>query len=100
MALPVLGVIHDALDVLRHLGPRVPGVAEFDASGRVVYSDQPPTGNVKVEQIQGPSARSNPNAGKELATKEAEFKKRQLDAVEKEKKSDSERADLSWMVDR
>jgi hypothetical protein len=47
-----------------------------DASGRVVYSDQPPTGNVKVETLQGPPP-ANPSAVKDLANKELEFKQRQ-----------------------
>jgi hypothetical protein len=66
-----------------------------DANGRVVYSDQPPTGNVKVEVVTGAAPPSNPNALKELWTKEAEFKKRQAEAAEKEKKTDAMRADLA-----
>lgn len=66
-----------------------------DANGRVVYSDQPPTGNVKVETVAGASPPANPNAARELATKEAEFKKRQADAAEKEKKTESQRAEFA-----
>ena len=66
-----------------------------DASGRVVYSDQPPTGDVKVETLQGPPPPANPNAVKEMAAKELEMKKRQADAAEKEKKSDSQRAEVA-----
>lgn len=62
-----------------------------DASGRVVYSDQPPTGNVKVETIQAPPPPANPNAVKEFAAKEMEYKKRQLDNVEAAKKAETER---------
>src|SRR6266542_2414969 len=51
-----------------------------DANGRVVYSDQPP-----------PSA--NPHAVKEMANKDAELKKRQLDRAEEAKKADKSRAD-------
>lgn len=64
-----------------------------DANGRIVYSDQPPVGNVKVETIAGAPPPSNPNAVREMATKEAEFKKRQTDAVEKEKKTDALRVE-------
>ena len=70
-----------------------------DASGRVVYSDQPPPGNVKVETIQGAPPPSNPNAVKELAAKEAEFKKKQLDAAEAAKKAEAQRAELAKVGD-
>ena len=57
-----------------------------DANGRVVYSDQPPTGNYKVESLAAPAPPSNPNAVKELATKEAEIQqKKQLRAEEDRK---------------
>jgi hypothetical protein len=46
-----------------------------DANGRVIYSDQPPIGNVKVETINAAAASANPNAVKELAAKDAELKK-------------------------
>ena len=59
-----------------------------DPSGRVVYSDQPPPGNVKVEQINAPPPPANPNAAKELASKEMEYKQRQLDSVDAEKKAE------------
>ena len=64
-----------------------------DANGRVVYSDQPPPGNVKAEIVQGAPPPANPNAVKELAGKEAEFKKRQIDAVDNAKKVDAQRAE-------
>ncbi len=44
-----------------------------DANGRVIYSDQPPPGNVKVESINAPPPPANPNAAKELAAKEADL---------------------------
>jgi len=62
-----------------------------DANGRVVYSDQPPTSNVKYERVDGAPPPSNPNAVQEMAAKEAEFKKRQADASKAEKKTDAER---------
>ncbi len=70
-----------------------------DANGRVVYSDQPPPGNVKVETIQGAPPPSNPNAVKELAAKEAELKKRQIDAADAAKKAEAQRADLARVGD-
>jgi hypothetical protein len=62
-----------------------------DASGRVVYSDQPPPGNQKVETLQGPPPPANPAANKELANKELEFKQRQLDKADAQKLADTER---------
>jgi hypothetical protein len=60
----------------------VPGLAATykwtDANGRVVYSDQPPNGNFKVEAIGAPPPPANPNAVKELAAKEAEVQQRRL----------------------
>src|SRR5216117_3638207 len=53
-----------------------------DASGHVVYSDQPPPGNVKSEILKGPPPPANPNAMKEMATKELEYRQRQLDKAE------------------
>lgn len=66
-----------------------------DANGRVVYSDQPPSGNVKAEIVQGAPPPANPNAVKDMAAKEAEFKKRQIDAADNAKKADAQRADLT-----
>jgi Domain of unknown function (DUF4124) len=63
-----------------------------DASGRVVYSDQPPPGNVKVETLSGPPPPANPTAAKDLANKELEFKQRQLEKVDAQKLADNERA--------
>ena len=70
-----------------------------DANGRVVYSDQPPTGNVKYEVVSGassaPSAPSNPNAVREMANKEVEFKRRAKDAVEKDQKAEAQRVEMA-----
>jgi len=51
-----------------------------DAQGRVVYSDQPPNADVKTEQLRGAPPPANPNAAKELAQRDADFKKRKADA--------------------
>lgn len=54
-----------------------------DANGRVFYSDQLPNGDFKVEAINAPPPPANPNAAKELASKEAELaQKRVLRAAE------------------
>jgi hypothetical protein len=64
-----------------------------DANGRVVYSDQPPVGNFKAEVVGAAPPPSNPEAAKDLATKEAEFKKRQADKAEDARKVDKARAE-------
>jgi len=64
-----------------------------DASGRVVYSDQPPPGDVKVETIAGPAPPANPNAAKELANKEVDSKKQTQEAAANAKKAMAQRAD-------
>ena len=70
-----------------------------DANGRVVYSDQPPPGNVKVDKIAGPPPPANPNAVKELAGKEAESKKLQLEAAANAKKAGLQRAEVEKRVE-
>lgn len=64
-----------------------------DAQGRTVYSDQPPPTNVKSEQVRPPPPPANPNAAKELAQREADYRKRQTDTAEAAKKAEKERAD-------
>jgi len=66
----------------------------IDANGRVVYSDQAPPGNVKVDVISGPPPPSNPNAVKELATKEAEDRARKIQRSEEAAKAEKARAEL------
>ena len=58
-----------------------------DANGRVIYSDQPPNGNFKVETIDGPPPPANPNAAKELASKEAELKQNKMLRADEEAKA-------------
>ena len=69
-----------------------------DSNGRVVYSDQPPPGDVKVDTIAGPPPPANPNAVREMVTKEAELKKQQGDAAENAKKAAQTRADAQKMA--
>src|SRR5947208_2437500 len=57
-----------------------------DANGRVIYSDQPPTGNYKVESLSAPPPPANPNAVRELASKEAELQQKKLLRAEEETK--------------
>jgi len=64
-----------------------------DASGRTVYSDQPPTSTtIQAEKLNPVAPASNPNASKELAQKDFDMKKRQADRVEATSKSDKDRA--------
>lgn len=74
-----------------------------DASGRVVYSDIPPTGDVKYETVGGAPPAANSNAIKDMAARDAEFRKRQADAAEKDKKAEEKRletAKLNEQCDR
>ena len=85
-----------ALAIYAMSGPASAALYKWtDANGRVVYSDQPPNSNVKVETVSGAPPPSNPNAVKEMAAKEAELKKRQADAAKKDEKADAQRAELS-----
>jgi hypothetical protein len=62
-----------------------------DANGHVVYSDQPPPGDIKSEMI-GPAApASNPNAVKDMAQKDLELQKRQKDRADAEVKAEKTR---------
>jgi len=70
-----------------------------DAQGRIVYSDQPPAANVKTEQLRPPPPAANPNAAKEFAQREAEYKKKQADATEAAAKAEKERVDVGKLVE-
>lgn len=75
-----------------------------DANGHVVYSDQPPPGNVKSETIGPASPPANPNAVKDMAQKDLDLQKRQKDRAdaavkaEKAKEVDTRRRDLCLSV--
>jgi hypothetical protein len=70
-----------------------------DPSGRIVYSDQPPPGNVKVETLRPPPPPANPNAAKEFANKELEYKQRQLETLEAGKKAEKERVETKELAE-
>ena len=70
-----------------------------DAQGRVVYSDQPPRGDVKSEMLRPPPPPANPNAAKELAQREADFRKRQTDAAESATKAGKERVNAEKLAE-
>ncbi len=71
-----------------------------DANGRVVYSDQQPLGNTKVETMTAAPPPANPRAVKEMATKDAEFKKRQADHADTANKADKQRTDAERLIDQ
>jgi len=95
----VLGII-----IIAALTAAIPAAAALykwtDANGRVVYSDQAPMGNIKAETLTGAPPPANPAAVKEMATKDAEFKKRQADQVENVKKADKQRTDAERLIDQ
>lgn len=69
-----------------------------DGNGRTVYSDQPPIGNVKLEVVGAAPPSSNPDALKDMANRDAEFKKRQADRADDAKKSEKARADAQKLA--
>ena len=71
-----------------------------DANGRVIYSDQPPNGNFKVETLNAPPPPDNPNAVKELAGKEAELQQKRLQRVSDETKAVKTQADADKKRDQ
>ena len=71
-----------------------------DANGRVVYSDQPPSGNFTVESIAAPPPPANPNAVKELASKDAALQQRKQLRAEEESKAAKTRADAEQKRDQ
>jgi len=65
-----------------------------DENGRVTYGDTPPAG-VKAERLSTSIAPSDPNAVRDLATKDAEIKKRQQQRVDEAAKEDKSRAEIN-----
>ena len=66
-----------------------------DSNGRVVYSDIPPSGDIKAERMNAPSPPANPNATKDMIGQEADLKKRQMQRAEDENKSEKALADAA-----
>lgn len=66
-----------------------------DAEGKVHYSDVPPAESVNVRKIapSGTVSGDTGSARRDLAQKEMEFKKRQLDAAEAGAKAERDKAD-------
>lgn len=70
-----------------------------DANGRVVYSDQPPLGDIKYEVVGAAPPPANPNAVRDMAAQDAEFRKRQADRAEASAKAEKARADAARMAE-
>ena len=62
-----------------------------DANGRVIYSDQPPPGNVKTEIVKPPPPPANPNAARELEDQDLANKQRDHKRAEEAKAADKAR---------
>lgn len=91
-----------ALPALLALALALPAQATLykwvDANGRTVYSDQPPPGNVKSEVMGAAPPPANPDAAKELANREAEFRKRQQDRGDEAKKAEKSRGEAQKLA--
>jgi hypothetical protein len=70
-----------------------------DENGRVVYGDTPPPG-VKAERVNPAVAPADPNAVRDMATKDAQINKRQQDRAEEEAKAEKAEADVRARLDR
>jgi hypothetical protein len=64
-----------------------------DANGRTVYSDQPPPAGAKTDTVAAPAPAANPNAVRDMANQEAEFRKRQGERAKADEKDTKSRAD-------
>src|SRR5436190_2851625 len=71
-----------------------------DANGRVIYSDQPPNGDFKVEAINAPPPPANPNAVKELATKQAELQQKKILRADEDAKAAKTKAETDKKRDQ
>lgn len=67
----------------------------IDENGRVTYGDTPPAG-VKAERLTTGVSPADPNAVRDLATKDAEIRKRQQQRADEAAKEEKDRYDLAW----
>jgi hypothetical protein len=70
-----------------------------DEKGGTVYGDTPPPG-VKAERVSAAVAPANPSAVQDMASKEAQIKKRQQDRAEDEAKAQKADVDAKAKLDR
>ena len=66
----------------------------LDENGRVVYGDTPPAG-VKAERLNTTVPPTDPNAVRDLATKDAELRKRQQQRIDDAAKEEKARTDAN-----
>jgi hypothetical protein len=71
----------------------------IDENGRVVYGDTPPPG-VKAERVVTSVPPGDPNAVRDMASKDAQLKKRQQDRADEETKAEKEAADAKAKLGR
>jgi uncharacterized protein DUF4124 len=70
-----------------------------DENGRTVYGDTPPAG-VKVERVTAATPPADPNAVRDMAAKDAEFKARQKARAEQDAKAEKTQADAKVKLER
>src|SRR5271166_5509387 len=70
-----------------------------DEKGGTVYGDTPPPG-VKAERVSAVVAPRDPNAVQDMASKDAQIKKRQQERVDDEAKAQKSEADAKAKLDR
>ena len=70
-----------------------------DENGRVVYGDTPPAG-VKTERVNAAAPPADPNAVREMASKDAQINKRQQARAEDEAKGEKAQADAKAKLER
>jgi hypothetical protein len=67
----------------------------IDENGRVVYGDTPPAG-VKADRLSASAPPADPGAVRDMASKDAEIRKRQQQRADDDAKADKDRADANW----
>jgi hypothetical protein len=70
-----------------------------DENGRIVYGDTPPPG-VKAERVKAAAPPDDPNAVRDMATKDAQINKRQQARAEDEVKAEKAQTDAKAKLDR
>jgi hypothetical protein len=71
----------------------------IDENGRVVYGDQPPAGT-KPEKLNTSIAPADPNAVRDMASKDAEIRKRQQQRADEAAKTAKDEADSKRKLDQ
>jgi hypothetical protein len=66
----------------------------IDENGRVVYGDTPPAG-VKADRLNVVAPSADPGAVRDMASKDAEIRKRQQQRTDDDAKADKDRADYN-----